>query len=97
MLMMQHHAPASRSVLDLDEVLAGFIHRQLEIIGEATFRLSDHAKCMASHVPWRQLSGMRNRLILAYTNADQEVVWDVLQNELSSLEQATRQLLSITT
>ena len=44
--------------------------RQLEIIGEATKRLSDKLRETYADIPWRQMAGMRDIPIHAYDHVD---------------------------
>ncbi len=59
--------------------------RQLEIIGEAVKRLS--AELTAAHpgVPWRQISGTRDRLIHGYFTVDLDAVWTMVCQDLPHL------------
>src|SRR4028118_153285 len=61
------------------------VMRQLEIIGEAARRLSEETRLELSEIPWRQIIGMRNRLIHGYDDVDLAIVWDSVQNDLPLL------------
>ncbi len=50
--------------------------RQLEIIGEATKRLSERFRQSAPQVPWRDVAGMRDKLAHDYMGVDLHAVWD---------------------
>ncbi len=58
------------------------VMRQLEIMGEAARRLSEETRLELSEIPWRQIIGMRNRLIHGYDDVDLAIVWDTIQNDL---------------
>lgn len=60
--------------------------RNLEIIGEATKRLSSDLRTQYNQVPWRQIAGLRDVLIHDYLRIDLEEVWAVVQEELPELK-----------
>jgi uncharacterized protein with HEPN domain len=67
--------------------------RQLEIIGEATKRLSENIRIQHPDVPWRRIAGMRDVLIHGYMGVDLEAVWQVTQRNISELESQIRDIL----
>jgi uncharacterized protein with HEPN domain len=48
---------------------------QLSIIGEAVRRLSDEFRDTRPSIPWREIAGMRDRLIHAYDKINWSIVW----------------------
>ncbi len=61
------------------------IMRTLEIIGEAARRVSEEFKAAHPEMPWKEMVGMRNRLIHEYFSIDVEKVWDAVQNDIPVL------------
>jgi len=57
------------------DYLQDAVIRCLEILGEATKRLSPEFRCRHPDLPWRALAGMRDVLIHAYDQVDLEEVW----------------------
>lgn len=60
--------------------------REIEIIGEATKRLSDDFKAKNSAIPWKAMAGMRDKLIHDYFGVDYDAVWDTLIKDIPALK-----------
>lgn len=59
--------------------------RNIEIIGQAVKGISDGTRALEPSVPWRQIAGMRDKLIHEYFGVDLALVWDVVERELPTL------------
>ncbi len=68
--------------------------RQMEIIGEATKRLSPALINRHTHVPWSDLARMRDKLIHQYFGVDIATVWLAATEDLPSLEVAVKQIIA---
>lgn len=68
-----------------DETLKRAIIRSLEIIGEATKRIPADFKVRWSLVKWKNMAGMRDRLIHDYMGVNYYIVWDVVKNKIPEL------------
>lgn len=68
-----------------DKILSRACLKSLEIIGEASRNISEDLKRAHPEIPWRQMTGMRNKLVHHYFGVDWEIVDDVLKNELPGL------------
>jgi len=60
--------------------------RQLEIIGEATKRISKELRAINPNIPWSDMAGMRDILIHDYIDVDTDIVWKTASESLSDLE-----------
>ena len=65
--------------LDRTTYLQDAVIRCLEVLGEATKRLSREIREQNPQVPWRAMAGMRDVLIHAYDQIDLEEVWMAYQ------------------
>lgn len=69
-----------------DEVLKRAIVRSLEIIGEATKKIPADVKIKWNSIQWKNMAGMRDRLIHDYIGVDYTIVWDVIKNKIPELQ-----------
>lgn len=60
--------------------------RSLEIIGEAVKNLSDSFKADNPQIEWKEIAGMRDRLIHRYFSVDWDIVWEVINDRLPELK-----------
>jgi len=60
--------------------------RALGIIGEATKNLSRELRAKHPEIPWRDVAGMRNKLIHAYFGVKLELVWETVKDRLPELK-----------
>lgn len=67
--------------------------RQLEIIGEATRRLSPDFRSRHTEVPWRRMAGLRDILIHDYMGVRLPAVWEVTQTDLPVLKSEVQRIL----
>ena len=68
--------------------------RKLQVIGEAVKNLSEDVKSRQPHVPWKQIAGMRDKVIHDYFGINLEIVWAVIDKDLPELDVAVDALLA---
>ncbi len=56
--------------------------------------LSDEAKAEIVNIPWKQLYGMRNRIVHGYDGVDMRIVWDTISEDLPILKAEIEKYLS---
>ena len=84
-LLQTFVAGVAQDTFENDLMRQAAVMRQLEIMGEAARRLSEETRLELCEIPWRQIIGMRNRLIHGYDDVDLAIVWDSVQNDLPLL------------
>lgn len=77
-----------------DETLKRAITRSLEIIGEATKKIPADFKVKFNSIHWKNMAGMRDRLIHDYIGINYSIVWDVVKNKIPELNEQIKQVLS---
>jgi uncharacterized protein with HEPN domain len=59
--------------------------RNLEVLGEAARQIPDEFAAGHPDVPWRKITGLRNRIVHDYFGLDLEIIWQIVRNDLPSL------------
>jgi uncharacterized protein with HEPN domain len=59
--------------------------RNLQVIGEAVKKLSPHVKQAHPHLPWKQMAGMRDKVVHDYFGINYDIVWTLAKEELPAL------------
>lgn len=66
--------------------------RNLQIVGEAAKKLSPGLIAARPEIPWRSMTGLRDRVVHDYFGVSLAIVWDVVANHLPALEASLRTL-----
>lgn len=69
-----------------DKKTVNAVIRSLEIIGEAAKSIPDDIKNKYINIPWKEMAGMRDKLIHQYFGVDLSIVWNVITEEIPSIE-----------
>jgi uncharacterized protein with HEPN domain len=73
---------------EAEEMRQKAVIRDLEIIGEATKKLSQKTLESNPSIPWRQMARMRDKLIHDYMGVDMKTVWDTARMDIPVLLRA---------
>jgi len=65
-----------------DPVLSRALIRSLEIMGEASRKISNEFKAKHAEIEWRKMAGTRDRLIHDYYGVDFDIVWNIVEEKL---------------
>jgi len=78
-----------------NEMAYDAVLRNLEIIGEAAKHIPDEVRRRYPDIAWREMAGLRDILTHAYFGLDDEVLWDIVQNEVPSLVDHIERILQL--
>lgn len=68
--------------------------RQLTVIGEAAFKVSNEFRAEHPQIPWNQIAAFRHRLVHDYFGLDLDAVWQIAKIELPALRLEIEAILS---
>jgi uncharacterized protein with HEPN domain len=98
MMLAAEDALSFVASLDEQTFLASDLHqsaviRKFEIIGEAAGKVSQGFCAAHPEIPWKQITGMRHRLIHDYGAVRFDIVWRVVKDMLPGLIATLRPLI----
>lgn len=83
---IEKYTARGRSAFDEDELIQTWVLHHLQIIGEAVRALSAETTSNSDEIEWQKIIGMRNILVHNYFSIDTDIVWAVIENDLSRLK-----------
>ncbi len=85
----------ARDDLNKDRQLNLALVRLLEIVGEAASKVSVEIRKEHEQFPWREIVGLRNRLIHGYDSVDFDILWSIIQEDLPPLIKQVKKMLNV--
>ena len=67
--------------------------KTIEMIGEAAAKMPASVRLSHPHIAWGDIIGTRNRVTHFYSGIDDDIIWDIIQNEIPTLIPQLRNLL----
>ena len=83
----------SASSFKKNTLIQDAVIRQIEIIGEATKRISEKTRIEYQDIPWDDIAGMRDKLIHDYFGVDIEKVWLTVLKDIPTLKKQISRIL----
>lgn len=84
-----------RQFFSNDYLTQDAVVRQLELVGEATKRVSKEFRKINPPVPWSDMAGMRDILIHDYIDVDLDIVWKNATESIHNLKGLLQKLIPI--
>ncbi|MBI2559474.1 DUF86 domain-containing protein [Candidatus Woesearchaeota archaeon] len=69
-----------------DKKTVNAVIRSLEIMGEAAKKIPDELRRKHLKIPWKEMAGIRDKLIHEYHGVDLEIIWKVVKEELPPIK-----------
>lgn len=63
------------------------VEKAMEIIGEAVKNIPDSMRIQYPEIPWKNIAGMRDKLVPEYWAADVNILWKTAQQRLPELKE----------
>ena len=92
--LIETYTAAGREAFLTARMAQDAVIRHLEIIGEATKRLTAELRGQHPDIPWRRIAGLRDVLIHDYASVDVNEVWLIVERDLPALKRRVAQILS---
>ena len=75
-----------------NRIVQAAVIRELQVIGEAVKKLSKQIKKENPDIPWRDITGMRDKLTHEYFAVNLEVVWLTIEKDIPFLKKIAKEL-----
>ena len=76
-----------------DDKTTSAVIRKFEIVGEAAKHVPDAMRDKYPTVPWKEMAGMRDKLIHFYMGVKYELVWQTIKDVIPQIKPALRQMI----
>jgi uncharacterized protein with HEPN domain len=90
--VLDYTAESDRNKFETNRLIYDATLRNLELIGEAATHIPADVRNKYPNIEWRKMIALRNRLIHAYLGLDNDILWDIVQNDIPKLLQALKDL-----
>ena len=90
----EHLRGIDETAFMLSRLVQDAVIRELQIVGEATKRLSPSLRQRNPEVPWQDIAGMRDKLVHDYFGVDLAAVWLAATDDVPELLGHVRRILS---
>lgn len=69
-----------------DEKTIFAVIKAIEVIGEASKKVSRSIKEKHNSVPWREIAGMRDKLVHEYFGINTKIIWNTVKKDIPTLK-----------
>lgn len=84
--IFQYSKGLTKESFKTNEMVQDAVIRNIEIIGEATKKISRDFRTTYYEIPWKEMAGIRDKLIHDYMGIDVDVIWKTIEIDLTELK-----------
>ncbi|MBW1729125.1 MAG: DUF86 domain-containing protein [Deltaproteobacteria bacterium] len=85
----------TKNSLDTDRKLVLALVKSIEIVGEAATKVTEKCRKDTPQIPWKNIIGMRNRLIHAYFDINLDILWKTVVEDLPPLIAELKKIIEV--
>ena len=83
--LVEHVGDHTQASFEADRKTRSAVLYEIVVIGEGAKWLSPEFRTRHPGVPWKQIAGMRDRVVHSFDEVDLQLVWDVAQDHAPGL------------
>lgn len=83
----------TRERFNANEDLRLALAHLVQVIGEAARRISDEGRLAHPEIPWRQIMGMRHKIVHDYMDIKESILWEVVTKDMPPLLSALERIV----
>lgn len=76
-----------------DDKTSSAVVKKFEIIGEATKRIPEEIKQKYPEIQWKEMAGMRDKLVHFYFGINYNLVWQTIKNRIPQVKLLIHKIL----
>jgi uncharacterized protein with HEPN domain len=92
--LIQHLNGCDQALFRAQRLVRSAVLYELVVIGEGVKRLSPELRIKHGAVPWKQIAGMRDRVVHSFDELEVTLVWGVCQEGIPSLIEAIDEIFA---
>lgn len=85
----------NKAAFDANEDLQIIFSHLIQTMGESARRVSPEFRANYPSLPWKEMSGIRNKIVHDYLDVDMDVLWEVVTRDVLPLIEALRKIVSL--
>ena len=89
----KYTAKVDYEMFSKNEMMIDAVLMNIAIIGESVKKIPEDVKEKYPDIPWKDIAGMRDKVIHDYFGVDVNIVWETIKKDVPELEQKIKVML----